>query len=110
MIARDSRGTPDNTPRLSAEVAGRLRCAIEARWQAVNGADSERATGALSAALDAAAVEARARSLHPEAMVLSIKALEGEVAVRCGILDHAERRALRAALVTACIRAYFRAP
>jgi hypothetical protein len=47
--------------------------------------------------------------LRPEELVLAIKALEDEVGGTRGVLAHADRRALRARLVTACIHAYFRA-
>jgi hypothetical protein len=107
MIAHDSRGTPENTRALSAATTQALRAAIEGRWRAVAAGDVEQATEALQGALVQAAAEARERSLHPEDLVLAIKALEADVASRRGTAGHHERQALRARLVTACIRAYF---
>jgi hypothetical protein len=106
MIAHDSRGTPEDARALSAALVRRLREAIDARW-AAKGGDADLAVAALAAALQDAAVEARERALHPEELILAIKALEREVAATRGDLGHADRRALRAWLVTACVRAYF---
>ncbi len=86
----------------------RLRLAMDARWRAAAGADTERATDELGAALEEAAQEARSRALHAEALILVIKSIESDVAADHGRLGHADRGALRAWLVTACIRAYFR--
>jgi hypothetical protein len=110
MIAHDSRGTPEDARVLSAPIAQRLRDAIGERWRAAGGPASERAEADLAAALAVAAAEARDRSLHPEALILAIKALEGEVAGSTARLAPGERRVLRAWLVSACIRAYFNAP
>jgi hypothetical protein len=109
MIAHDPRGTPEDARSLSAAVAQRVRRAIEARWLAVTDADVNRTTEAVAAALEDAAREAHDRHLRPEELVLAIKALENEVGATRGALAHADRRALRARLVTACIHAYFRA-
>lgn len=107
MIAHDSRGTPEHARALPEAVTRRVREAIEARWSAA-AADLERTDAALAAALDEAAAEARERSLHPEDLILAIKALEDQVATRRGMTAYADRRTLRARLVTACIQAYFR--
>jgi hypothetical protein len=106
MIAHDSRGTPEDARALSAAVVRRLREAIDARWSAKRG-DADRAVATLAAALQDAAVEARERALHPEELIIVIKALEQDVAATRGDLGHADRRALREWLVTACVRAYF---
>ena len=108
MIAHDSRGVPENARTLSEAVTRRVREAIEARWLAKSDADIDRTTNALAGALDEAAAEAHERSLHPEELVLAIKALEDQAAVAGGIRAYADRRTLRARLVTACIHAYFR--
>lgn len=108
MIAHDSRGTPENARTLSETVARRVREAIEVRWSAKTDADVDRTIDALAAALDEAAAEAHERSLHPEELILAIKALEEQVATARGMTAYADRRALRAELVTACIHAYFR--
>jgi hypothetical protein len=110
MIAHDSRGTPEDARALSAPLARRLREAIEERWRATGDADVERAGGALSKALADAAAEARERGLHPEQLILALKALESDVAATRGNPGSADRRTLRSWLVTACIRAYFSAP
>ena len=108
MIAHDSRGIPENARTLSEPVSRRVREAIEARWSATTEADIGRTTDALAGALDEAAVEARERSLHPEELILAIKALEDQVAAAHGRTVYADRRQLRDRLVTACIQAYFR--
>lgn len=114
MIAHDSRGMPEDARVLSAPLTSRLREAIAARWRAREGAEVDLATRTLAAALAAAAAEARDRSLHPEELVLAIKAVEGavaaEVAASRAELTPGDRRGLRAWLVTVCIRAYFDAP
>jgi hypothetical protein len=107
MIAHDSRGTPEDARALSAALAQRLRRAIDERWRARGDADVERAVAALGAALEEAAAEARQRGLHPEELILAMKAIERDVAGARGNLGVADRRALRSWLVTACIRAYF---
>lgn len=115
MIAHDPRGTPEDARVLSAPTADRLRAAIAARWRAGEGPEAERADRRLATVLADAAAEARERALHAEELVLAIKALEGEVAGElAGKLAGAaadptpgQRRALRAWLVTVCIRAYF---
>src|SRR5687768_13208934 len=106
MIAHDSRGTPEDARALSAAVVQRLREAIDARW-AAKGGDADGAMATLAAALQDAAIEARERALHPEELIIVIKALELDVAAARGDLGHADRQALRAWLVTACVRAYF---
>jgi hypothetical protein len=110
MIARDSRGSSEDARVLSDALAQRLREAIGDRWRARQAADVERTSAALAAVLREAAAEAHARALHPEDLVLAIKALEGQVAGRPTELTPGDRSALRAWLVTVCIRAYFSAP
>jgi hypothetical protein len=118
MIAHDPRGMPEDARVLSASTADRLRAAIAARWCASDGGEADLADRELAAVLVGAAAEARERSLHAEELVLAIKALEGEVAAEIvGQLARpsaeptpGQRRALRAWLVTVCIRAYFDAP
>jgi hypothetical protein len=110
MIARDSRGSPEEARVLSDALAQRLREAIADRWRAREAPDVERTSAALAVVLREAAAEARARALHPEDLVLAIKAVEGEVTGRPTELTPGDRNALRAWLVTVCIRAYFGAP
>jgi hypothetical protein len=110
MIALDSGGTPEHTHVLSAALTQRLREAIADRWTAAEGDETDRAVATLGAALTDAAAEARERALHPEELILAIKALEREVAGAHGKIGPSERQVLRAWLVTACIRAYFSAP
>jgi hypothetical protein len=110
MIALDSPGTPEHARVLSAALAQRLREAIGDRWKACDGAEVDRAMAALAAALGDAATEARERALHPEELILAIKALERDVPAARGDAGQTERQTLRAWLVTACIRAYFSAP
>jgi hypothetical protein len=110
MIAHDSRGTPEHARVLSAALSQRLRAAIDDRWRAPDGEQTDCANAALAAALTDAAAEARQRALNAEELILAIKALEREVAGARGDTDQSERRALRAWLVTTCIRAYFSAP
>jgi hypothetical protein len=110
MIAQDSRGTPEHARVLSAALAQRLRDAIGERWRASDGQELDRAMAALAAALTDAATEARERALHPEELILAIKALERDVPSAGGDVGQTERQTLRAWLVTACIRAYFSAP
>jgi hypothetical protein len=118
MIAHDSRGMLEDARGLSAPTAKRLREAIAARWRADEGPEADLVTRRLGEALVDAAAEARRRSLRPEELVLAIKALEGEVAGAAAgtfagsraIPTPGERQALRAWLVTVCIRAYFDAP
>jgi hypothetical protein len=107
MIAHDSRGTPENARSLSEAVTRRVREAIHTRASSST-TDIDGADVALAAALEEAAAEAHARALHPEELLLAIKALEEQVALARGTVAYAERRALRARLVTACIHAYFR--
>jgi hypothetical protein len=107
MIAHDSRGTPEDARALSAAVALRLHEAIDERWRARSDADVDRAVAALGAALEDAAAEARERGLHPEELILAMKAIERDVAATRGNPGSADRRTLRSWLVTACIRAYF---
>jgi hypothetical protein len=118
MIAHDPRGTPENARVLSASLADRLRAVIAARWRAGEGPESDLAKRRLASVLADAAAEARERSLRAEELVLAIKALEGEVAAEIAANlsgsradpTPGQRRALRAWLVTVCIRAYFDAP
>jgi hypothetical protein len=110
MIAYDSRGVPEDARELSAATRDHLRLAIDERWRAEPGRETEQAAETLAAALAAAASEARQRALHAETLVVAIKAIEADVAAERGRLGHADRRALRAWLVTACIRAYFSQP
>jgi hypothetical protein len=107
MIAHDSRETPEDARALSAGLAQRLRVAIEERWRATSSADVERAVATLGVALEDAAAEARQRGLHPEELIVAMKALERDVAATRGNPGSADRRTLRSWLVTACIRAYF---
>ena len=107
MIAHDSRGFPDDARVLSAPLARRLRDAIAERWRARQVPEVERTAAALAAALGDAAAEAHARRLQPEELILAIKALESEVASVRLDLTPGDRGALRAWLVTVCIRAYF---
>jgi len=118
MIAHDSRGMPEDSRVLSAPTANRLREAIAARGRAGAGPEAELATRRLGEVLVDAAAEARRRTLRPEELVLAIKAVEGEVAAEAAGTfagsradpTPGERQALRAWLVTVCIRAYFDAP
>ncbi|MFN2565414.1 MAG: hypothetical protein ABR499_10440 [Gemmatimonadaceae bacterium] len=110
MIAHDSRGTPEDARLLSGAIAQRLRDAIRARWRARDSAETERAVACLATALADAAAEARERALHPEELILAIKALEADVSAERADFTPGQRRALRAWLVTACIRAYFDVP
>ena len=110
MIALDSGGTPEHARVLSAALAQRLREAIGDRWRASGPDETDRASATLAATLSDAAAEARDRSLHPEELILAIKSLEREVAFSRADIGPSKRQALRAWLVTACIRAYFNAP
>ena len=107
MIALDSGGTPEHARVLSAALAQRLREAIGDRWGASGEAETDRTAASLAAALADAATEARERALHPEELILAIKAIERDVASVRGDIGQRERQVFRAWLVTACIRAYF---
>jgi hypothetical protein len=107
MIAHDPRGTPEDARALSATLTQRLREAIAERWRARQAPDVERTAASLAAVLADAAAEACGRSLRPEELILAIKAIEGEVAGCPADLTPGDRGALRAWLVTVCIRAYF---
>jgi hypothetical protein len=90
---------PEPRP-LSESTLEQLRRAFQERRQSPAVGDS-----ALQAALQVLAAEARARSLRPEELIVTLKRLIDEASgSRSGSGD--ERR-LREWIVTTCIRAYF---
>jgi 3-methyladenine DNA glycosylase Mpg len=87
---------------LSADAAAQLRSAIAERWTRPNQSDD-----ALTQALAVAAQEAKQRSLRPEELLLALKAIEEDVAVKARVADSDERDRFRFWLVGACMRAFF---
>jgi hypothetical protein len=87
---------------LSPDVATQLRTSLAARWTEPDSFDA-----ALASALAAAAEEARTRGLRPEELLLALKEIEGDVAVRLEVADTQDRDRFRIWLVGACMRAFF---
>lgn len=102
MVAYNSRSSPDESLPLSPDVAARLRSSLERRWHKPEGYDVE-----LSAALEAAAEDARVRGLRPEELLLALKAIEEGVARSLDVADTQDRNRFRIWLVGACMRAFF---
>ncbi|HUF28335.1 MAG TPA: hypothetical protein VMM18_15260 [Gemmatimonadaceae bacterium] len=100
MNAPDS-STPQ--PRIASEAClSRLRKAIATRLREPEGGENE-----LRAALQEVAAEAKARSLRPEELIVSLKMVLGEAAAEKPRSDLEEQRRLKEWLVKACIQAYF---
>jgi hypothetical protein len=102
MVAYNSRWSPDEGLALSPDVAAQLRSSLERRWNKPEAYDIE-----LSAALAAAAEDARVRGLRPEELLLALKAIEQDVALSLDAADTQDRDRFRIWLVGACMRAFF---
>jgi hypothetical protein len=105
MVAFNPKSPSDESRSLSPAVAAQLRMSLSARWTKPAGFDA-----AVSAALAAAADEARARGLRPEELLLALKAIEEDVALTLDIADTQDRDRFRTWLVGACMRAFFATP
>ena len=102
MVAYNPRSPRDDSRSLSTDVTAQLRSALGAHWAEAEGHDAE-----LTAALNAAAQEARTRGLRPEDLLLAMKAIEEEVAVTLEVDNTQDRDRFRMWLVGACMRAFF---
>ena len=105
MVPQGSHLPPDGARSLSPETLDELRAVIVARWSGVDGADAR-----LAEVLGRAAGEARARSIQPEELLVTLRLLEEEIMARPGDLRGADpdaRRRFREWLVQSCLRAYF---
>ena len=102
MVANNPGSPRDDSRSLSSAVAAQLRSALVAHWAGADEHDAE-----LGAALAAAAEDARARGLRPEELLLALKAVEDEVAVKVKVIDTQDRDRFRIWLVGACMRAFF---
>lgn len=102
MVAYNPRTPRDEGRMLSSEAAALLRAAIAERWNRPQQSDD-----ALAQALAVAAREAKQRTLRPEELLLALKAIEEDVAVRAKVADREERERFRLWLVGACMRAFF---
>ena len=80
----------------------RLRHAISARLR-----DPSTPDGELRSALDEVAVEARARSIRPEELIVALKTVLAEAASGRFPPSPEEQRRVQEWLVTTCIQAYF---
>ena len=101
MVAYDSRRQPDPSELLHPDTIAALRAALIA----------QRAAGPdplpdLSAAVELAAREARARGLRPEALIIQLKELAEEVGIRVAAPGFGPR-AIQDWMVQACLRAYW---
>jgi hypothetical protein len=102
MVAYNPRSPRDDSRSISSDVAAQLRAALSARWTEPDASD-----GLLSAALTAAAQDARTRGLKPEELLLALKAIEQEIALSLDVDDTQDRDRFRMWLVGACMRAFF---
>ena len=102
MVAYNPRFPFDEGISLSPDVAAQLRASLERRWRHREKYDVE-----LTAALAAAADEARTRGFQPEKLLLALKAIEEEVAFALDVADTQDRDRFRIWLVGACMRAFF---
>jgi hypothetical protein len=102
MVAYNPRSPRDDSRSLSSAVAAQLRSALGAHWAEAEGYDAE-----IAAALTALAQDARARGLRPEELLLSLKAIERDVAATLELDEMQDRDRFRTWLVGACMRAFF---
>jgi hypothetical protein len=102
MVAYNPRSPSDDNRSLSPHVASQLRAALSMRWTDPTAFDAP-----LTAALSAAARDARARGLRPEELLIALKAIEQDVALTLEVDDTQVRDRFRIWLVGACMRAFF---
>jgi hypothetical protein len=102
MVAFDSRRTPDPSQLLHPETVGALRTALAAQRASRGDASPE-----LSDAIRAAADEARARELPPEALLIQLKQLADDVGLSPDDPEAAKPRRIREWMVGALLRAYW---
>lgn len=101
MVAYDSRRQPDPSELLHPDTVARLRAALVEQRNA--GPDP---LPALSAAIESAAHEARARDLRPEALIIQLKQLAEDVGMRVAAPGFGPR-GIQDWMVQACLRAYW---
>jgi hypothetical protein len=101
MVAYNSHSSDEGRV-LSPDVAAQVRASLERRWR-----NPEPHEADLSAALTAAAEDARQRGLRAEELLLALKVIEQDVALSLDVADTQGRDRFRIWLVGACMRAFF---
>ena len=105
MVPHSASSPPPEPRSLHPETVAALRAVIAERWRAVSGTED-----ALAAIIARVAREAREDGLHPEELIVALKAIEQDVLGGVGTLradDVEARRRFREWLVSTCVRAYF---
>jgi hypothetical protein len=102
MTAFDARLPRDPARPLTPEIRGQLRAAVLAQWRA-----PERELPELAEALQAVAIDARARGLRPEDLIIALHEVQFEIGTVEARLPTDVRDRVHTWLVRACMRAYF---
>lgn len=103
MVAYDSRRTPDPSQQLGDATLDQLRAGLRTQLRS---SGSEPSTE-LQRAIEHAAREARARGLHPEALLIQLKGLADEVGLPFPEPGRARRDTVREWMIGACLRAFW---
>jgi hypothetical protein len=101
MNAFDSSRSPDPSQFLHPQTLDALRAALTHQRSC-----GEQPTATLADAVKAAALEARARDLTPESVIIQLKTMADEVGLAAPERGGG-RAAIREWMVLACLRAYF---
>src|SRR5690349_11576892 len=105
MVPQNSTPAPEPARKLSKETLLALRDVIAERWRAL-----EQSQEHLRAAIRIVAAEAKERGLRAEELIITLKALEGEMfsnAESNRPADPTARRRFREWLITTCLEAYY---